>query len=157
MTPKRTRFVAEYLVDLNGAAAAVRAGYSKRTARQIAHELLAMPAIVAEIVAAERDRAARTELSQDWIVERLKENVARAMTATEVYDRDGNATGEFTYQGNVANRALELLGKHLGMFTDHLHVSGKLEVWTVDAIDARIAELSARHSERAELDEAITA
>ncbi|MBK6335547.1 MAG: terminase small subunit [Betaproteobacteria bacterium] len=43
MTPRQHRFVSEYLVDRNGAAAAVRAGYSVRSAKQIAYQPLAKP------------------------------------------------------------------------------------------------------------------
>jgi hypothetical protein len=47
---------------------------------------------------------------------KLTENVQRAMQVEPVQDRDGNPTGQYIYQGGVANRALELLGKELGMF-----------------------------------------
>jgi hypothetical protein len=60
--------------------------------------------------------AAKTVLSRQWVIERLVENVERAMQAVPVLDHDGNPTGEYTYEGNVANRALELLGKEIGMF-----------------------------------------
>ena len=63
-------------------------------------------------------RTERTEVDQDWVVERLVENANRAMQAVPVIDRDGNETGKFTYAGSVANRALELLGKHAGMFKE---------------------------------------
>ncbi len=63
-------------------------------------------------------RSKRTEVDQDWIVERLVENVKRAMQLEAVTDREGKPTGEHVYQGSVANKALELLGRHQGMFTD---------------------------------------
>lgn len=59
LTPKRQRFVEEYLVDLNAAQAAIRAGYSKKTARSIGHELLTFPDVAAAI------QAARARLSED--------------------------------------------------------------------------------------------
>jgi phage terminase small subunit len=55
MTPKRAKFVSEYLKDFNGAQAAVRAGYSRKTARAIANNLLTTVDISAA-VAAERDK-----------------------------------------------------------------------------------------------------
>ena len=58
----------------------------------------------------------RTEVSQDWVIERLVDNFERAMQVRPVTDARGKPTGEYTYHGAVANRALELLGKHLGMF-----------------------------------------
>jgi hypothetical protein len=43
------------------------------------------------------------------------------MQAEPVRDKDGNPTGEYRYDGAVANKALELLGRHLGMFADKSH------------------------------------
>lgn len=57
-------------------------------------------------------------LTKEWVIETLMENVARAMQTTEVKRADGTGTGEYQYQGNVANKALELLGKELGMFIE---------------------------------------
>ena len=56
--------------------------------------------------------------------EKLIENVRRAMAEVPVLDRQGIETGEYRYNGTVANRALELLGKHQSMFTDRTVVSG---------------------------------
>lgn len=68
---------------------------------------------VAELQAASAERATVT---RQWVLERLKENVERSMQAAPVLDHDGNPTGEYKFAGNAANRALELLGKELGMF-----------------------------------------
>jgi len=57
-------------------------------------------------------------LTKQWVLERLIENANRAMQAEAVKDREGKETGEYRYEGSVANRALELLGKELGMFKD---------------------------------------
>jgi phage terminase small subunit len=56
--------------------------------------------------------------TQEWIIERLVENVNRAMQAVAVLDSNGEPTGEYKYDGAVANKALELLGKERGMFVD---------------------------------------
>lgn len=66
----------------------------------------------------------KTGLTKAWVLDRLRENADRAMTSEPVRDHDGNPTGEYTYQGNVANRALELIGKELGMFVDRKEVGG---------------------------------
>src|SRR6476469_1187319 len=58
--------------------------------------------------------AERLSIDREWVMARLVENVNRAMQATAV-ERDGLATGEYRYDGSVANRALELLGKELGI------------------------------------------
>ena len=117
------RFVDEYLIDLNAAAAAHRAGYSKKTAKQKGYELRQKPEIQDAIIAAMQARSERTEVGQDWIVERLVENVERSMTIEPVMV-GGEKTGEYVYQGSVANKALELLGRHQGMFTDNLNLKG---------------------------------
>lgn len=68
---------------------------------------------------ATRERAIeKAGISKAWVIERLRENAERAMQVEAVTDREGRETGEFRYEGSVANRALELLGKELGMFID---------------------------------------
>lgn len=131
LTPRQQRFVDEYLLDLNATQAAARAGYSKRTAKAQGSRLLTNVAIQAAVSEAQQNRAERTELSQDWIIASLMENVDRAMQAKQVYDSHGKPTGEYVYQGAVANGALQLLGKHLGMFSDNLNLrtpDGPLEI-----------------------------
>ena len=59
-----------------------------------------------------------TALTKAWVIETLMENVAKAMQAKAMTDDEGNTIGEFQYQGSVANKALELLGKEIGMFVD---------------------------------------
>lgn len=58
-------------------------------------------------------------------------------------DREGNELGEYQYQGNVANRSLELLGKHLGLFIDKVEHTGKeggaIEVRDLTVRDRAIA------------------
>jgi hypothetical protein len=56
------------------------------------------------------------------VLDRLVENAERALQARRAMDDDGEETGEFKYQGNVANWALELVGKELGMFIDRKEV-----------------------------------
>ncbi|MDQ6769848.1 MAG: terminase small subunit [Gemmatimonadota bacterium] len=128
LTDKQLRFVEEYLVDLNATGAAVRAGYSKRTAQEQGSRLLSN-VMVSKAVAAGRDaRSERTGLSQDYVVTRLQKIAERAMQDVPVYDSEGTETGVYTFQGSVANRALELLGKHLGMFTDKVEHSGSVSL-----------------------------
>lgn len=134
LNPKQARFVEEYLLDLNAAEAARRAGYSKRTAKQKGYELLHMPKIEEAVTAAKQARSERTQADQDWIIERLVENVKRAMQLEPVTDREGKSTGEHVYQGSVANKALELLGRHEGMFTDNIKLSGGLKTTHEEAL-----------------------
>lgn len=116
LNDKQRLFIAEYLVDLNATQAAIRAGYSQKTAAAVGHENLRKPKIASAVQEAFEKRSERTEVTGDWVLERLVENANRSMTATPVYDSEGEEVGVYTYQGAVANKALELLGKHLGMF-----------------------------------------
>jgi len=59
-----------------------------------------------------------TALTKAWVIETLMDNVAKAMQAKAMTNDDGEPIGEYQYQGSVANKALELLGKEIGMFVD---------------------------------------
>ena len=78
MNPRRTRFVQEYLVDRNGAGAAVRAGYSPRTARQIAHKLLTKVDVASAVRTGEAQLAARVELDRERALNGLLEAIDTA-------------------------------------------------------------------------------
>ena len=65
LTDKQKRFVEDYLVDLNATQAAVRAGYSAKTAEQQAYQLLQKTSVSEAIAAAQAARSERTELTQD--------------------------------------------------------------------------------------------
>ena len=71
LTPKQARFVAEYLIDLNATQAAIRAGYSEKTAQAIGAENLTKPMVAAAIHAAQTERAKRTEITQDRVLQEL--------------------------------------------------------------------------------------
>jgi hypothetical protein len=60
----------------------------------------------------------RTAITREWVIEHLRENVERAMQLRPVLDAKGNPVGEFKHDASAANRALELLGKQLGMFVE---------------------------------------
>lgn len=71
LTSKQRRFVDEYLVDLNATQAAIRAGYSEKTARAIACENLTKPDIADAIAAAMKERENRTHITQDRVLQEL--------------------------------------------------------------------------------------
>ncbi len=71
LTAKQARFVAEYLIDLNATQAAIRAGYSERTARQAGSENLSKPVVAQAIQEAQSKRAERTEITQDRVLAEL--------------------------------------------------------------------------------------
>jgi hypothetical protein len=57
-------------------------------------------------------------VTREWVIQKLAENVELAMEPVAVVDRRGIPTGEYRHDGSIANKALELLGKELGMFRD---------------------------------------
>lgn len=71
MSPRQERFVHEYLIDRCGAAAAVRAGYSPRTARQIAYELLTRPDVAAAVRQGEAELAVKAQLAREEVLRGL--------------------------------------------------------------------------------------
>jgi phage terminase small subunit len=68
LTPKQTRFVDEYLVDLNATQAAIRAGYSAKTADAIGRENLGKPLVAAAVAARKKERAERTRITADRVL-----------------------------------------------------------------------------------------
>lgn len=91
---------------------------------------------VAELRAAVTKKAVKKlEISKEWVLGQLVENVAMAKSAEPVFDNEGNPTGEYKQNLAAANKALELIGKELAMFVDRREVrNGSLD-------DASIEEL----------------
>ena len=85
----------------------------------------------------------KTALTKAWVIEKLQENVERAMQAVPVM-REGKENGEFKWDGHVANRALELLGKELGMFIEKHEV--KNTVYSISDEPTSEAEWEAEHA-----------
>jgi len=125
LTPKQEMFVREYLKDMNATQAAIRAGYSKKTAFVIGNENLNKPYLKRAIIDANKERVARVALDADWVLTRLKLISDRCTQGEPVVDNKGNPTGEWKFDSAGANRATELIGKHLTMFTDRQEISGK--------------------------------
>ena len=146
LTPKQNRFVDEYLIDLNATQAAIRAGYSKNSARQIGDENLSKPVIAAAVAKAKRDRSESTKVDAEWVLRQAVELHMRCMqeirpvrnpkTGKQVYDDDGNAL--FTFNAAAANRALEIIGKHVEVaaFRDRLEISSGSELSLEERIQA---------------------
>jgi phage terminase small subunit len=162
LTNKQKRFVEEYLVDLNATQAAIRAGYSQRTAYAIGQENLKKPEIASAIQAAMDARSKRVEVRQDDVLRELvriatcdiaqafdeegrlrplheiPEDVRRAIAGVETVERtlsagqqgeDDEEVEEVAVVQRVRKikfwdkpKTLELLGRHLKMFTDKLEV-----------------------------------
>lgn len=132
---KQAKFAQEYIIDLNASAAAIRAGYSAKTSDQLGYQLLQKASVKAEIDRLRTKVAEKAELSVEWVLTRLRTVAERCMQAEPVLDRKGEPvlvetpTGElapaYTFQAGPANRSLELLGKHLGLFPDKVEHTGK--------------------------------
>lgn len=123
LTAKQQAFCEEYLVDLNARQAAIRAGYSEKTATEMGYENLSKPHISDKIAELKAIRSHKTELNAQWVLERLQRVHDRCMQEEAVMTSDG-PTGEFKFEHSGANRSLELIGKHLAMFTEKKELSG---------------------------------
>lgn len=109
LTVRQRRFVEEYLVDFDGAAAVQRAGYGTKYPARLAHEMLQHPGIRAAIDQLTVDRAKETTLKPDYVMNKIKRTLERA-------EADGNYT--------VVLRACELMARALGMFIERKEISG---------------------------------
>lgn len=119
LNPKQERFCQEYVIDLNGTQAAIRAGYSERSARQIADQNLSKLDIQNKIKELQSEIGNKLGVDAAWIISRLKEVAERCMTAEPVMTKvngESIESGEYKFDASGANRALELLGKHVGIF-----------------------------------------
>ena len=117
LTPKQARFVAEYLVDTNATQAAIRAGYSSKTADVQGPRLLGNAGVREAIAAGTAKIATKLELSAESV---LTDIVRIATSAENVGDL------------SVALKGRELLGRYLKLFTDRLEHSGAVSIGVVD-------------------------
>lgn len=102
-TEKQKRFVKEYLVDLNATAAARRAGYKDPN---IGRQLITKNNVSEAIQRAIADRNERAEVNQDYVIRKLM----------EIADREASDAQDSELKFANKIRALELLGRHLGIF-----------------------------------------
>lgn len=125
LTPMQELFAEEYCVDLNTTNAAVRAGYSNNS-HSVNRKLMGNPAVIARIREIMAERAETLNVNQGWIVEQLLNVHRRCMEGT--YIDKGEDMGKFKFDAPGAIKSLELIGKHIGMFSDKLvhEVVGKM-------------------------------
>lgn len=134
LTPKQERFVAEYLIDLNATQAAIRAGYSAKTAGQIGEQNLKKLEIAETLKVEMEKRATRNNVTQDEVISGLRElrDMAmgkKPMRVTEIVRATGKPPKTIdlevkVFEAAAAKGALELLGKHIGMFKDKIEHTG---------------------------------
>lgn len=149
MTKKQKRFVEEYLIDLNATQAAIRAGYSPDSAKEIGSENLTKPDIAKAVDQAIAERSRRTGVNADRVVRELAKiafvnagevvDLDTALLMDKISDDDMAAIqsvkvktfGEDGVEREVKLadklKALELLGKHLGLFKDKVEINGNVK------------------------------
>jgi len=113
LSAKQVRFCEEYLIDLNGTQAAIRAGYSQSSAQQIAAENMLKPVIADYIAELKKKRSIETTIDAAWVLRAAKKVHDRCMQEEAVVDRDGAPTGEYKFEHSGANKALEIIAKHV--------------------------------------------
>ena len=161
LTAKQQRFIEEYLIDLNATQAAIRAGYSVKTANEQGSKLLAKLSIQQAIAEKMAERSKRTGVNQDRVVLELAKIAFVKMT--DVVDSNGRIRAGATeddlsciesikykesdneYGGSIERevkiasklKALELLGKHLGMWNDKvdLNITNPIVISGEDALE----------------------
>lgn len=162
LTAKQQAFVIEYLVDLNATQAAIRAGYSKRGAKDQAWQLMQRPDIEAAVAAAMEARNKRAQVDADYVLQRL--TAIDQMDLAEIHGEDGKLlpirqwpiiwrqmvkevdmkSGKVKFHDKL--KALELIGKHVNVnaFRDQVEHSGSINLtnMTDDELDAHIARLA---------------
>jgi phage terminase small subunit len=135
LSQKQIAFCREYNVDYNGTQAAIRAGYSERTAGQQAERALKKVEIKAEIERLQAEKAKRCEINADYVLNAIRSTLERCQQAEPVIDHMGNPTGVYKFDANAVLKASELLGKHIGLFKDPgsskqnpLHIAGSVDL-----------------------------
>ena len=153
LTAKQLMFCYEYMVDLNATQAAIRSGYSEDTAYSIGPENLKKPVIAKKIKELMNLRSERTEITADRVLVELSkigfadirdifkptgelllptemnDNISAALSSVEVVSSRYDGVMEYTHKIKLNDKkgALELMGKHLKLFTDKTEVSGPNE------------------------------
>lgn len=121
LSGKHERFCQEYVIDYNGTQAAIRAGYSRASAKQQAHRLLQREDINNRVRELQSEQVKRLGLSQDYVVLQMLETYQCCREAHPVLEWDYGIgemveTGKYQFDSKGALKALEMIGKHLGMF-----------------------------------------
>ena len=112
LTKKQEMFCLEYLVDLNATQAAMRAGYSEKTAGKIGSENLKKPEVQERLAELMRERSEKTKIDAAWVLTQAAKVHQMCMQAEPVIV-GGEPTGEYKFDSSGANKSLEIIGKHV--------------------------------------------
>ncbi|MES0444993.1 MAG: terminase small subunit [Desulfobacterales bacterium] len=142
LSRKQKLFVQEYLIDLNATQAAVRAGYSPKTATEQASRLLTHVKVSTAIQNSMNDRSERTGIDSDYVLSSIHDTVERCKQSKPVTYKngdpvlcetpDGKIVPAYSFDSGAVLKGCELLGKHLKMFTDKVEHSGAVTIMATD-------------------------
>lgn len=167
LTPKQALFVKEYLVDLNATQAAIRAGYSEKTAEQQGFQLLKKTSVASTLAEAQAERSKRVEIDADWVLRRLADEADADIA--DLYADDGSLkpvkewpliwrqglvggidVEEIRIEGVTVGQVkklklsdrtkrIELIGKHVGVqaFRDQVQTTGAISI-NISSEDAEL-------------------
>lgn len=160
LNAKQALFVREYLVDLNATQAAIRAKYSPKTANEQGARLLAKASVRAAVDAGMQKRAEKLEIKAEDVLRELNTiamadpDAAETPAAEDELD-PGPFGGALARRRGASLRyehklkALELLGKHLKLFTEKHEHNHRFEDMTDEQLEARYQELRAKEAAEA--------
>ena len=126
LTQKQQRFVDEYIISGNATQAAIKAGYSKKTARFVGAENLTKPNIKDELEKRNAEIKSQKTMDMQEVMERLAA-IARGETVEQQVTNKGTVV-EIEPKTSDQIRAMELIGKRYGAWTDKKEVTGSLEI-----------------------------
>ncbi|MCT4374251.1 terminase small subunit [Limosilactobacillus fermentum] len=126
LTQKQQRFVDEYIISGNATQAAIKAGYSKKTAKQMGTENLAKPIIKAELDRRNAEIQSAKTMDMQEVMERLAA-MGRGETTEETVTNKGEVIETATRNADKL-KAMELIGKRFGAWTDKKEISGTLDI-----------------------------
>jgi len=167
LTPKQQRFVAEYLIDLNATQAAVRAGYSEKTANEQGARLLANASVAEAVAKGKAGQLEKADISATRVLEEMRRLAFSDVRA--LFDDKGRLRRPHEWTAEAAasvagfevtdqrtlkvkvwdkSRNLEMLARHLALFKDKLELTGNMTVSDDQLADIRrqLDELAARHA-----------
>lgn len=118
---KHETFCQEYIIDFNGTQAAIRAGYSEKTAGSQAYDLLKKPEIFARVGELKKERMDRLTLDQNFVVLQIVDTIQQCKGGYPVKTLNPKTgkyeeIGMYQFDSHGCLKGLELLGTHLGMF-----------------------------------------